>query len=399
MNGQNNPELVQCMTWILHEFTKDDLKSCLNILKRKSSDNKTELQTTLLDLLLTSQNENGNVTNVIFNQAATEGYSFNVKDSYNNLYKQDYLPIVCNFPEDYNSINKNKIYFHKDIKRITEWKIVGPRNRKQPTVFKLFLPHYFCNSLSRQIPYNYSSSNLLLKCTQIFNNNQIIQLDSYYPPKLQIFINGREFTGLLPREVYRNNSKNSIFLPAPAILNNAILKFPRSYASKSRRKIVTIKLCYDTTDNEDTVFGFGLFTSVSVSWQMIRQKILKRSMVSIENFSTKLSNYLSKKESMKYLEISLFSPLICKRIQTPFRGKNCDHLNPEDLDIYLKFNMDKELWLCTICNKPCTPDDIIVDEFFVKILNKHSNVKGIVVFEGLNYCIINESDIFSVKDL
>uniref|UniRef100_A0A0K0DZN2 SP-RING-type domain-containing protein n=1 Tax=Strongyloides stercoralis TaxID=6248 RepID=A0A0K0DZN2_STRER len=398
MCAPSNPELIQCMTWILHEFTEDDLKSCLSTLKCESSKSKMELQTTLLSLLLTSQTGDQNVKKVIYNQAYLEGYQFHVEEvSNDNKVLPDLLSIIRNFPESYDRINQKRLYFHKDIKRISGWKLAGSHNMKQPIIFRFLLPDYFCDSLYYRMSHNFYPVNLLLRCTRIINDKKIVRLESCYPRFLKLFINGREFSGFIPREINLNSKEKINKLPIPTILNNGILKFRPSF-SKTDRKPITIELRYDVESNKDSIFGFAIFTSVSRDHKSICQDILKKGTIKIETFYNEYTKVMSKMDSSKHLEISLISSINNKRIQIPFRGMKCDHLNPEDLDSYIKFNMKNELWLCTICKKSCTPDDIFIDEFFVKILEKHPTVGRITICDKLNYTLYGDNKLLSIFD-
>mmetsp|Transcript_101251 Transcript_101251/g.287081 ORF Transcript_101251/g.287081 Transcript_101251/m.287081 type:complete len:1411 (-) Transcript_101251:173-4405(-) len=75
--------------------------------------------------------------------------------------------------------------------------------------------------------------------------------------------------------------------------------------------------------------------------------------------------------------VSIMDPILCMRIETPVRGKNCQHIGVFDKDAYLefnamqerrKFNRLKNLWLCPICNQPTPERSLVVVEDFVKIL-------------------------------
>merc|ERR1712187_814163 len=81
--------------------------------------------------------------------------------------------------------------------------------------------------------------------------------------------------------------------------------------------------------------------------------------------------------SMMMNIVSIIDPILRMRIETPVRGKNCEHIGVFDKDAYLefnamqekrKFNRLKDLWLCPICNQPAPERSLVVVEAFVKIL-------------------------------
>src|SRR5690606_26800157 len=69
-----------------------------------------------------------------------------------------------------------------------------------------------------------------------------------------------------------------------------------------------------------------------------------------------------------YQKVSLKDPVSLMRIQVPIRGLNCQHLQCFDRRMYLTINFKNPHFQCPVCDKPLPAGDIVVDEFFAKIL-------------------------------
>lgn len=75
--------------------------------------------------------------------------------------------------------------------------------------------------------------------------------------------------------------------------------------------------------------------------------------------------------------ISIVDPILQTRIETPVRGKNCDHVGVFDKEAYVEFNAMqakrttggiKGLWKCPICNKPAPEKSLLLAKEFVEVL-------------------------------
>ncbi len=63
--------------------------------------------------------------------------------------------------------------------------------------------------------------------------------------------------------------------------------------------------------------------------------------------------------------MSLRCPLTFRRLTLPARGSDCRHLQPFDLESFLRANGEKcaANWRCPVCNRPTPLDAIEVDQF------------------------------------
>ena len=76
-----------------------------------------------------------------------------------------------------------------------------------------------------------------------------------------------------------------------------------------------------------------------------------------------------------YLTCSLVCSVSLRPIQIPARGKNCKHMQGFDLSNYLATNsvINGNRWRCMVCEDFLPVQDLMVDGFISKILDKHRN--------------------------
>ena len=70
------------------------------------------------------------------------------------------------------------------------------------------------------------------------------------------------------------------------------------------------------------------------------------------------------------LDVSLKDPLMCARIRTPARGKECQHFNCFDLGVYLQYAEKYGSFRCQICGKELNPQTVTVCKRFQTILQE-----------------------------
>uniref|UniRef100_A0A6I8NLI2 SP-RING-type domain-containing protein n=1 Tax=Ornithorhynchus anatinus TaxID=9258 RepID=A0A6I8NLI2_ORNAN len=91
----------------------------------------------------------------------------------------------------------------------------------------------------------------------------------------------------------------------------------------------------------------------------------------------KLASHGEEEPAPSSLRISLICPLGGTRVSVPCRALSCSHLQTFDAIQYLKWNEDKETWRCPICVKRAYFRNLLVDEFFIDILNTSPNCEDI----------------------
>ncbi|XP_038596260.1 E3 SUMO-protein ligase PIAS3-like [Tachyglossus aculeatus] len=67
--------------------------------------------------------------------------------------------------------------------------------------------------------------------------------------------------------------------------------------------------------------------------------------------------------------ISLICPMGQSRMSVPCRALSCSHLQTFDAVQYLQQNKEKETWRCPICVKKAYFKNLVVDEFFLNVLD------------------------------
>jgi hypothetical protein len=67
-------------------------------------------------------------------------------------------------------------------------------------------------------------------------------------------------------------------------------------------------------------------------------------------------------------KVSLIDPLTRGLIQVPARATTCQHLQCFELQSYILFNEKSAKWNCPCCYKIALYENLIVDEYFKKIL-------------------------------
>jgi hypothetical protein len=67
-------------------------------------------------------------------------------------------------------------------------------------------------------------------------------------------------------------------------------------------------------------------------------------------------------------KVTLACPLGKMRMNTPCRASTCDHLQCFDAQLYLQMNEKKPKWVCPVCNKAATMENLLVDGFFLELI-------------------------------
>lgn len=79
--------------------------------------------------------------------------------------------------------------------------------------------------------------------------------------------------------------------------------------------------------------------------------------------------------------LSLKCPLTYMRLKTPCRSISCNHIQCFDATSYLQLQEQGPQWICPICNKPATFDNLAIDEYAKGILDNTSQSTEQVTIE------------------
>ncbi|XP_013886373.1 E3 SUMO-protein ligase PIAS2 [Austrofundulus limnaeus] len=86
------------------------------------------------------------------------------------------------------------------------------------------------------------------------------------------------------------------------------------------------------------------------------------------------------------LRVSLMCPLGKMRLTVPCRAVTCSHLQCFDAALYLQMNEKKPTWICPVCDKKASYENLIIDGLFLEILNDCSDVDEIKFQEDGTWC-------------
>ncbi|KAL4154161.1 hypothetical protein QTP88_001994 [Uroleucon formosanum] len=143
----------------------------------------------------------------------------------------------------------------------------------------------------------------------------------------------------------------------------------------------------DITQHTDLKYGFQ--NSLKITWSEEPHKYMASVYVAQKLTSADLFAELEKrpkrisdktklliKESMKNdgdmivdsLFFSVEDPLTKLRMKFPARGVDCMHLQCFDALQFLQLNEQKETWKCPICKKKIKFENIVIDDYFLKMV-------------------------------
>ncbi|KAG8131280.1 hypothetical protein E2320_017879, partial [Naja naja] len=86
------------------------------------------------------------------------------------------------------------------------------------------------------------------------------------------------------------------------------------------------------------------------------------------------------------LRVSLMCPLGKMRLTIPCRAGTCSHLQCFDAALYLQMNEKKPTWICPVCDKKATYENLILDGLFMEILSECTDVDEIKFQEDGSWC-------------
>lgn len=384
--------IKKCREFIHMKFKIDDLKFCLQVIGCNTSGKKDELQRRLSRALDCAKTQNDTVSVVLERGNA----SLDILNTSKSLYiEEESFERQVDTTELINccfhtcDIEMKKLYFHRNISKVTSWIIPIYEGPYSILNFGFVTPRLMTPQLFIPKESNTPQMHLLLRSTNLSRSNYKCEFQDSYPVEMKMYTRHGNYTNLLPREVYCSQVKKKIRLSVPTLLNEYILE---NYLYVDCEFSLKFMFSYDTKFNVDDMFAFALFTSTPVSVKEICDEILNREKFDFNKFSQDLNKFMSKSSGvqLEFARISLQSSITRKRINIPFRGRYCTHLNPDDLEDYITSNINNESWKCKICKALCTPDDIFIDEFYMDVLGKHKNAESIELYPDMSYRLLDQ---------
>lgn len=133
--------------------------------------------------------------------------------------------------------------------------------------------------------------------------------------------------------------------------------------------IVTLENILKITWREEPcIFTIGIFMVEKFFWEELIDKIVKRRSF---NETKELIKELLRTEidlSVTTMHTSIKDPISHIRMKLPARGLHCAHLQCFDAEQFLQMNEEKETWKCPFCAKQILLEDIVIDEYFLSVL-------------------------------
>ncbi|CAD5206612.1 unnamed protein product [Bursaphelenchus okinawaensis] len=156
---------------------------------------------------------------------------------------------------------------------------------------------------------------------------------------------------------------------------------------RSSRSVDITQNCLHTHNNEFNLhfewqpdrnnYVFGIWVVYHLTSNALTSKVERSCPRYYEETRTMIKQLLGGGEeddiAMDVCRISLLCPLARIIMKRPARGKSCTHLQCFDLTNYIMMNEKRANWKCPVCNKQTLPSDLVLDDYFVEVIEK---IKG-----------------------
>lgn len=192
-----------------------------------------------------------------------------------------------------------------------------------------------------------------------------------------------------PPEVVISVNNNNIALP-PAISNpnkpNIPPKRPGQHVDITKfcklcpfvQNVLKIKWFVDPLEPSRS-YVLNVIVAEKVTSEILLQRIKERGLMDPE-ITKKLVVDSDNEVATTNLQSTLFCPLGKMRMSIPCKSVSCHHIPCFDALIYLQMNEKKAQWTCPVCYKPAYFNDLMIDGFFMSVLEKaDSNVTEVTL--------------------
>lgn len=185
--------------------------------------------------------------------------------------------------------------------------------------------------------------------------------DDNFPPDVTVLVNGTQV--VLPPAVSNPNKPN---IPA---------KRPGQHVDITKlcklcpfvQNVVEVRWFVDIQDPSRS-YVVNVIVAEKLGADTLLHRIKERGLSDLE-LTKKLILDSDNEVATMNLQSSLICPLGKMRMTMPCKSKFCQHIPCFDALFYLQMNEKKASWICPVCYKPAYYRDLMIDGFFMDILN------------------------------
>jgi hypothetical protein len=201
--------------------------------------------------------------------------------------------------------------------------------------------------------------NIILRFCHIESDTE---QDDNFPPEITIIVNGNQ-VGLAPAISNPNRPNVPPKRPGQHV---DITKFCKLCPFVTNK--VMVRWFIDPTD-KNRAYATSIIIGEKVSSEELLNRIKERGYSDPEATKRLISDSDSEVATTN-LQYSLMCPLGKMKMANPCKSTKCNHILCFDAFIYLQMNEKKATWICPICYKPAYYPDLIIDGFFMDIIEK-----------------------------
>lgn len=203
-----------------------------------------------------------------------------------------------------------------------------------------------------------SEKQILLRFCYLDNTSE---QDDNFPPDVSVQVNGQSVA--LPPAVSNPNKPN---IPA---------KRPGQHVDITKlcrlcpfvQNTIDVKWFVDVQEPGRS-YVINVIMAEKMGSNTLLQRIRERGLSDLD-ITKKLILDSDNEVATMNLQSSLICPLGKMRMSMPCKSKYCQHIPCFDALFYLQMNEKKASWICPICYKPAYYRDLMIDGFFMDILN------------------------------
>ncbi|XP_025190400.1 E3 SUMO-protein ligase PIAS1-like [Melanaphis sacchari] len=142
-----------------------------------------------------------------------------------------------------------------------------------------------------------------------------------------------------------------------------------------------------TWSNDPFTYIAGVSVIKILTCEDLLVKLKNRPVYSIDKTKELIKNLMNNEAELNVdsLIITLKDPITTLSMKLPFRGLKCVHLQCFDPISFLQMNKLKGTWECPICKKQMKFKNIVIDEYFLKIIQSSElseECENIVLFKN-----------------